>query len=301
MAMRFIPAIRPSGHPKFDYAGAFVLFAGLMALLLALTLGQQLGFVEWPVLLLLAAFVLLLGAFVVIERRSEQPMVDLALFENRLFSVNLVTGLVTFVAMGGTTILMPFYLENVLGYGPQQVGLLMATVPVALGIVAPLSGALSDRIGTRPITVVGLAALLLGFYTLSTLSTQTTTLGYVLRFLPAGIGMGIFQSPNNSAVMGAVPRKRLGVASGLLSVTRTLGQTTGIAVLGALWASRVFAHAGETLAQGATTASAGSQVSGLHDTFLVVMGLLALALLLSVWGLWQEHRMRQATPMRVNP
>ena len=102
---------------------------------------------------------------------------------------------------------------------------------------------------------------------LSTVTADMTALGYVLRFLPMGIGLGIFQSPNNSAVMGAVPRERLGVASGLLSITRIVGQTTGIAVLSALWAGRVVVHHGAPLPEGATSAPAAAQVAGLHDIF----------------------------------
>jgi EmrB/QacA subfamily drug resistance transporter len=301
MAVRFVPALKPAGRQRFDYAGAATLFLSLLALLLALTLGQLMGFGEKLVLLLFGAWAVFLAAFVTIERRTNQPMIDLRLFQNELFSINLVTGLTTFVSMGGTMILIPFFLENVLGYDTRQVGLLMATVPIALGIVAPISGALSDRLGTRPITVVGLASMLLGFYAMSTLHGSMSTVGYILRFLPVGIGMGIFQSPNNSAVMGAVPRARLGVASGLLSITRTLGQTTGIAVLGALWASRTIFHEGVAPSGEATAASSPAQIAGLQDTFHVVMGLLAVALALSVWGVLQERRLRQVAASQAQP
>jgi MFS family permease len=77
-------------------------------------------------------------------------MIDLRLFQNLLFSINLVTGFITFVAIAGVFILMPLYLENVLGYDTRQVGYLLAIVPIALGIAAPISGSLSDRLGTRP-------------------------------------------------------------------------------------------------------------------------------------------------------
>jgi EmrB/QacA subfamily drug resistance transporter len=300
MVLRLVPALKPKGRQRFDLPGALTLFTSLLALLLGLTLGQRLGFDQAPVLVLFGAALVLLAAFVTIELRSSQPMIELGLFRNTLFSVNLVTGLATFVAMGGTIILMPFYLENVLGYGPRQVGLLMATVPLALAVVAPISGAMSDRIGTRPITVLGLLAMLLGFFAMTTLAPGTTTPGYILRFLPVGVGMGIFQSPNNSAVMGAVPRERLGVASGLLSITRTLGQTMGIAVLGALWASRVLFHAGAAAVAGATAAPAADQVAGLHDTFVAVMGLLAVASALSLWGLIKERRMRREVASRAS-
>ncbi|MBN1659081.1 MAG: MFS transporter, partial [Anaerolineae bacterium] len=188
------------------------------------------------------------------------------------------------------TILMPFYLQYVLGYTPQVVGLMLAVVPIVVGITAPLSGMLSDRIGTRPMTVVGLVALVIGFSAVSTLKVDTPLLGYLLRFVPVGMGIGLFQSPNNSAVMGAVPRSRLGVASGLLSVTRTLGQTTGIAVMSAIWAGRVAFHlGGHSLAQ-ATEAAAAIQVAALNDTFRVAVVLLTLALLLAIWGLIYERR-----------
>ena len=101
--------------------------------------------------------------------------------------------------------------------------------------------------------------------------------------------MGVFQSPNNSAIMGSAPRERLGVASGLLAITRTLGQTTGIATLGALWAARVAHHTGGTVQGDATTAPAAAQVAGQQDTFLVVLALIVLALALAVWGLVQER------------
>jgi MFS family permease len=170
-----------------------------------------------------------------------------------------------------------------------------------MGLSAPIAGSLSDRVGTRPITVVGLSVLVIGYYAVRTLSTQTTSLGYILRFLPVGIGMGIFQSPNNSTIMGAAPRARLGVASGLLAITRTLGQTTGIAVLGALWAGRVTQHLGYSPAGGATTAPVEVQVAALHDTFLFVVALVGLALLLGLWALTQERRGKRAAEWAVKP
>jgi EmrB/QacA subfamily drug resistance transporter len=293
MVVRFVPAFKPAGGQRFDVPGALALFVSLMALLMALTLGQERSFTDPAVLALFAAWLVTLGIFLAIERKSRQPMIDLDLFKNRLFDINLITGFITFICTSGTIILMPFYLENVLGYDPRSVGFLLAIVPVAVGITAPISGALSDRLGTRPMTVLGLFMLLIGFFAVSTLSVETTALGYISRFLPIGMGIGIFQSPNNSAVMGVVPRTRLGVASGLLSITRTLGQITGIAALGALWASRVMLRAGHDIPDGATAAPPAAQVAGLTDTFTVIVILIALALMLAVWGLVQERRSRR--------
>lgn len=217
-------------------------------------------------------------------------MIDLRLFQSRFFSINLITRTLTFVAVSGTIILIPFYLQNVLGYATRDVGLLMAIIPIFLGLVAPLTGALSDRVGTRPVSIFGLIVLVLGSFALSTLNAQTTALGFGLRILPIGLGMGIFQSPNSSAILGAVPRERLGVTTGLLAVSRAVGQTTGIAVMGAFWAATTIYHSGASLPGGATTASISAQANGLQDTFLFSMAILAAALLLSAWQLSRERR-----------
>lgn len=292
MVTRFVPAFKTPGGQSFDYWGALILCVSLLSLLVALTLGQRNGFGDSSVLILIGLFVILMVTFIFIELRTEQPMIDLRIFRNSLFSVSLTSGFIVFICLSGSLILMPFYIQNVLGYDVQQTGLLMATVPVLLGIVAPISGALSDRFGSRLITVVGLVVLSIGFITVSSLNAETTTWGYILRFLPVGIGMGIFQSPNNSAIMGAAPRDRLGIASGMLAVTRTLGQTTGIAILGALWAGQVYKHAGNVMPGGATSAPVFAQVSALRDTFMIVGVLILFALLLSIWGLQEERKKR---------
>jgi EmrB/QacA subfamily drug resistance transporter len=216
LAWRNVPDTRPGGQQRFDYGGAATLFISLLALLLGLTLAQETGFLSTVPLTLFGVFVLFLAIFIGLELRVAEPMIDLRLFRNRLLTINLVTGFLTFVAISGTLLLLPFYLETVLGFSVQQVGLLLSVTPIALGVMAPIAGTLSDKLGSRPITLTGLSLLVVGYFTISTLSTETTVLGYVLRLLPVGLGMGIFQSPNNSVIMGAAPRHQLGVVSGLL-------------------------------------------------------------------------------------
>lgn len=287
-AARFVPNVPPSGGERFDFPGAAVFFTALLALMLGLTFGQFRGFGDALVLGVIAFAIAALAAFIAIERRVEHPMLDLSLFRNRLLSVNLVTGWASFAAIAGVLILLPFYLENVLGFAPRAVGLLLAAAPLTLGLAAPPSGAISDRVGPRPVVVVGLAVLLAGYVLMSTLDTETGALSYVLVMLPVGLGMGIFQSPNNSAIMGSVPQRRLGVTSGLLTITRITGQLSGIAILGTVWAARVMSY--EPTAAEPSVASRGAQVAGLHDTILVVAALVALSLALATWGLVVERR-----------
>ncbi len=293
MVLRYVPGIRPREKQRFDFLGALVLLTALLCLLIGLTLGQERGFGEPLTLGLLVGFLLASLVFVRVEQRAAQPMVDLNLFRNQLFSINLVTAMMVFICSAGTVILMPFYLENVLGYEPRMAGLLLSVVPVMLGITSPISGAASDRFGTRRIATLGLGILLIGYLGLHSLSTDTDALGYALRFAPIGLGFGIFQSPNNTAIMAAAPRRQTGVVSGMLALSRTLGQTTGIAILGTVWASLVTFHAGNLIPGGATEAPADLQVLALQETFLVISAIIAIAVGLSAWAMMKSEKVKR--------
>ncbi|HJU86587.1 MAG TPA: DHA2 family efflux MFS transporter permease subunit, partial [Gemmatimonadota bacterium] len=243
-AIRYIPDVPPPGGERFDFVGAGAFLVMLLSVLLGLTFGQTHGFGHPLPLGLLGLAAVILPLYVTIERRAEHPMLDLSLFRNRLVSVNLFAGWASFAAIGGVGILLPFYLERVLGHSPAEMGLLLSSLPLGLGLAAPAAGSISDRIGPWPVILVGLATLLASYLLMLTLGTDTGALAYLATMLPVGLGMGIFQSPNNSAIMGAVPPRRLGVTSGLLTITRITGQLSGISILGAVWAARVAEHAG---------------------------------------------------------
>lgn len=288
LVARNVPDFKPAGQQRFDYLGALTLCLSLLSLLLGLTFGQQLGFFNPAVGLMIGLWLLLLIAFIRIETKVQQPMIDLRMFGNIAFSINLATGFISFVGLAGVMILMPFYLENILGFKITQVGLLMGIVPVMLGITAPFAGTLSDRAGSRPITVIGLVIMLAGYLAAGTLSRHTSAGGYLIRMCVLGLGIGMFVSPNNSAIMGSASRRQLGVVSGFMAITRTLGQTVGVAVMGAVWAGRTASYAGARLQSGASLAPAQAQVAALQDTLHTAAALLAAALLLGIWAYLKE-------------
>jgi len=286
-AIAFVPNTKPKGGQQFDFAGAGAFFVGLLTLLLGLTLGQSSGFTDPLVLVLFGVSVLTLIGFVLIEQRVSQPMVNLDLFRSRDLSVNLITGFIAFFALSGMILLLPFYLTDVLGLSPRAIGFALGAIPISMGIVAPVSGTLSDRIGSRPVTVAGLALMTIG-YTVAAfwIEGATTVLAIFVVGLIVGLGIGIFQSPNNSAILGSVPLNQLGITSGMLTINRTTASVTGIAVLGALWAARtaVYSGAGEV-----ADAPAAAQAAGLSDTMIVATALLGLALLLGLWA-WRNKQ-----------
>ena len=298
LAWLFVPRYDPGPRQRFDLPGATMLTGLLTAGSLATTLGAERGFGDAFVVAGFVVVGLLLPAFVWRERRTPHPVLDLSLFRDRRLTIGLLVGLATFVSISGTIFVMPFYLEQVLGFTPRNVGLLMSVVPILLVIVAPIAGSLADRYGERVITIVGLGLALLGFSLVGTLGTDTTPLGFIVRFAFVGLGMATFQTPNNSAIMGSAPQGRSGVTGGLLGLTRSFGQTAGIAVLGSVWVARVAARSDAVTGENAAAASALAQVGGLHDMMYVVQVLIFAALLLAAWDLRRRLRARR-DPVRL--
>ncbi len=274
---RFVPpSTRSDTQRHFDVLGALMAVVSLSCFALGMTEGQNQGFDSRAALTPLAVAVLGFVGFLVLEACIKQPMLELEIFRNLQFSLSLLMGLFVFVAIAGIIFILPFFLELVLQYSTQQTGLLLAVSPVLGGIVAPLSGTLSDRFGPRIISLTGLILMVCGCLACSTFDAQLTEWGYILRVAPFGIGLGMFQSPNNSAIMGGAPRERLGIASGLLSLSRTLGQTVGVPLLGTLFT--VFAIGSQSPgANNIAAAPAAALIQGTQGTFWVAAGILTTA------------------------
>lgn len=296
LSLRHVPNTRPVQGQRFDVIGALLMSVSLFSLSLALTLGQDLGFAAPLIVAGFAVSALAAGAFVMVELKVPSPMLQLRLFKNPMLSVSVVTGFLMFSCVSATFFLLPFYLEGVLEFGVGQVGLLLGVAPLMMGLVSPTAGTLSDRFGVRRLTLLGLlliSAVYLGF---TTFDTDTTAVHFLMLAVPLGIGFGVFNAPNNSAIMGSVPPEYMGVGGGLLTITRLLGQIAGIAVLGSIWATSVAAASGGVLPpQGASAADAVAQVAGLHTTFIVAGLIMAASVIVGAWGMRRERRDRRAT------
>ena len=268
----------------FDFWGALTLFGGLVCLLLGVNRGQALGWSSAPILALFGASVVLLICFFALEKRIAHPVVDLSLFRNRLFTAATGSLLLSFVAFVAVTFLMPFYLMQAAGYSSSYAGLLLTTVPLITLVVAPVSGWLSDRIGSRFLCSTGLSLMCLGMILLGGLTADSTPPGVVLRLAIVGLGSGLFQSPNNSSIMGAAPRERLGTASAMIATSRSLGMGIGLAIAGAIFSSRRLFHATE-LAQsslGAEAIQREALVGGFHDALVVAAIICSVGILASL-------------------
>ena len=238
LSVRYIPHDAPSESPEpFDLTGAATFMIGLVVLLLALNQGHAWGWTSPSIVaMLIAAFVI--GAiFLRIEQRVPSPMLDLSLFRQRLFSAAAASAVANYVCIYSVLFLTPFYLIQGRGFDPAQAGLLLTAQPVLMAISAPLSGTLSDKIGSRLLGTLGMVILALGVFLLSRLGAVSSYADIVLALAIVGLGTGIFSSPNNSALMGAAPRHQQGIAASVLATARNGGMVLGVGLAGATFAT----------------------------------------------------------------
>jgi EmrB/QacA subfamily drug resistance transporter len=266
LALRSVEDDRPerSGE-RFDIAGALLFMAGLVALLVALNQGHAWGWGSMPVLGLLAAAALLLAVFIAAERRNASPMLDLTLFRSRTFTGTTVSALLNYICVYSVLFVLPFLLIQGRGLDTRHAGLVLTAQPIVMAIVAPLSGALSDRIGSRPLATLGMLALAAGLLLLARVADDAplTTIAAALGVV--GLGVGIFVSPNNSALMGSAPRHRQGIAAGVLATARNVGMVLGVGLAGAVFTT--------VLARGGGEGHADALVRGVQASLYVAAGI----------------------------
>ncbi len=266
-AWRLLTERRKAQHQRFDLPGAALLAVGLAALTLGLSFGQEWGWSSPRFLTSMAITAAALVGVVWVERRTPAPIVSPALLRNRLFVLGNLTYMICMLALFAVGFLLPFYLEELRGFGALQAGLMLTPLPLTLGLVAPASGALADRVGSRWLAPLGLFLASIGLFLLSRLTQASQAPYLILALVVTGIGQGIFQSPNARAIMGAAPVQQQGIASGTYATVRVIGQSLSIAVAGAVFTSLGGAAAGTALAAGRATLSAG-QVQALQQTFV---------------------------------
>jgi len=218
--------------PSVDFAGVAAITAGMTALTLALVEAGAWGWGSARVLGLFALAAIGLTAFVHVERRVAVPMVDFGFFRSRTFlGTNIVAFIVSF-AMLGMFFFLTLYMQNVLRYSPLEAGIRFLPTTLMVMIVAPIAGRQTDRIGPRPLITAGLVLVAVSLAWQSFL-TPTSGFGFLLPgFVLMGIGIALTMSPMSAAAMNAVDQSKAGVASGLLSMSRMVGGTLGVAVLG---------------------------------------------------------------------
>jgi EmrB/QacA subfamily drug resistance transporter len=235
VARRVLPRGARRSQGRFDPLGAVLLGVGVATLTLGLSFGGEWGWTSAPLLGTLAIAVAALTGALAVERHVADPIIDLTLFRNRVFSSGIASMTLSMLALFSVGFLLPFYFEELRGFSTAHSGWLLTPMPLALAVVAPIAGAASDRLGSRLIAPLGLAINAVALFLLARLDATSSTGDIAWRLALAGIGQGLFQAPNTRAVMEAAPATEQGAASGILATARITGQALSVAVSGAVF------------------------------------------------------------------
>jgi EmrB/QacA subfamily drug resistance transporter len=275
---------RPETTARIDWVGNIVFAAGLVVLLLGITLGA-LGQISDPLaLVLVAAGGVLLVAFVGVELRERSPMLDLSLFRNRQFSASALATLLNALARGAFTFILVFYLQGPPRFlSPFSAGLYLVPVSASMVAFGPVSGWLSDRFGPRPFLLAGLVVSAVGFLWLSTIGPAATFAQLTGPLILVGSGMGLFAAPNRAALMTAVPPGRRGVASGIGTTFVNTGATISLGLTLVIMTSvlsrpEIQAIFLGTAAAGVPFTAGAKFLEAIHGIFLASTGLVLAAI-----------------------
>lgn len=204
----------------------------------------------------------LICIFIFIEKNTEYPILDISIFKNSLFSLSVFCGFISFIGLYCSNIILPFYLEDVLALTPGSAGQLLTVFPLVLAFVAPISGYLSDKVGSEIITFIGLLLSSIGLFLMSTLNGSSPMWILVIFIAFMALGNGMFQSPNNSLIMSTVSKDKLGIAGSTNALLRNLGMTMGVSIATTTLYSRMSSKIGYAVV---------SYVPGRNDVFIYGM------------------------------
>ncbi len=232
----------------FDLVGALAFATSISGILFGLASAQKAGWQSPLVSLSLTGGLVVFGCFIRWEQRTRFPLLDLALFRIPAFTLGNGARWISFITMSMNNLLMPFFLQRAKGLDPFRAGFLVAPTPLAMALLAPLTGWMSERLIPGYLCAAGMAVSGVAFLLLSSLSPDSSALEIICWLALAGVGMGLFQTPNNNLLMTAVPRSRLGVGSAFLSIVRSVGYSTG-ATLGASIVGAQLARTGQASQQ----------------------------------------------------
>ncbi|WP_058304489.1 MFS transporter [Gorillibacterium timonense] len=286
---KFLPPDYTKTKTRIDVPGSLLFSFFILAFFAALLLGQQVGYGDIRIIAALAIAIVAFLVFLRVEGKRSEPLLHLPLFKNSLFTISIICGFLVFVANFCFNIIAPFYAQNMLNLSPSHAGLLLMLFPIMMVVVAPLSGALSDKIGSEPLTFAGLLVMVvaqLGFANLHE-GSPIALVGLWIAML--GIGSGLFQSPNNSLVMSKIPRTQLGLAGSVNSLVRNVGMVVGITVATSTLFHVMSLRAGYRVT-GLIPDRPDIFLSGMHVVFLVSSSICVVAAVITGWRMLNARK-----------
>ena len=215
---------------KFDYKGFLYFALCLFALLLAISEGHKWGWTSVQIIILGFITLIFGGLFYFRDMKIKYPLINFSMFKIKPFTFGNIAVMTSYMAMYTNSILLPFYLQDVRGLNALIAGCLILPYSVTLSVTAPICGRLSGKYGSRYLTLAGPIVYVIALIIFTTFDLNTKYWEIVFASGVMGIGNGLFQSPSNNAIMTSVKKEELGIASGILALSRNMGNILGVAV-----------------------------------------------------------------------
>jgi EmrB/QacA subfamily drug resistance transporter len=230
LAWKVVPETRVDEKTVIDWVGALLLFVTNGLFIYAMDNLSRVGWRD-PMFLLPLVFALLsLVVLLRVEKKAADPILILSMFRERLFSAGITSLFLIAGTLSAINFLLPFYLQNLLGYSPSQVGWIIVADSMIIMVMAPIAGALSDRLGSRLLCTVGCATIAVAQYFLATVQLQASLLRLMAPLIVWGIGWALFNAPNQSSILGVVSRDKIGASAGMIATTARTGGAMGVAL-----------------------------------------------------------------------
>ncbi len=215
---------------KFDYAGFIYFTISLFALLLAISEGHTWGWTSIKIIILGITTLIFGALFYFRDHKINYPLIDFAMFKIKSFTFGNLAVMLSYMAMFTNSILLPFFLQEILKYNALITGLLILPYSVTLSFIAPIAGRLAGKYGSRWLTIAGPIVYIIALFLFTIYDKNVPMWQIVFASGIMGIGNGLFQSPSNNAIMTSVKHEELGIASGILALSRNMGNILGVAV-----------------------------------------------------------------------
>ncbi|RMD04179.1 DHA2 family efflux MFS transporter permease subunit [Clostridium autoethanogenum] len=233
----FIAALKVLPHSKIqnkeinselDVKGSTFIFLSMVLLFGSLIQGQKIGYNNPIIITIFIVSILFIAVFIVLENKIEKPLIQMKIFKNNVFSLSLFCAFISFVCLNASIIIIPFYLQDAMKLNSSITGLIMMVQPLVIAVISPLSGNLSDKIGSKLLSFLGLLLMSISFIFLSFLNQYSSITKIIIYIVVLALGQSLFQPSNNSLIMSTVPKNELGIAGSVNSLVRNLGQIIGI-------------------------------------------------------------------------
>jgi EmrB/QacA subfamily drug resistance transporter len=284
LAWKIIPETRAEGKVSVDIPGALLLLLTNGLFIYAIDLLPRLGWRHPTFVLVLLLSLLAMAFLLVAEAKAKTPILILSMFRSRLFAAGILSLFLITASFSAISFLLPFYLQNLLGYSPSQVGWIIIADSLIVMIMAPIAGTWSDRLGSRLLCTIGCAVIVIAQFFVGSLGLQESLPRIMVPLALWGVGWALFNAPNQSAMLGIVSQDKIGAAAGMIATTARTGSAIGVALASTLFSTMLTA-AGLTPAQAQSpqswSAMPESVIGSFNYTIHVINALALLAVFFS--------------------